>query len=50
MTATGSMGSPEYAEPEKGEALLKAATGEIKNFLSEFKTWKYLEGNPRSPF
>ena len=39
MTKSGSLGQPDSATAEKGESLLRAATGEVVSFVREFQTW-----------
>lgn len=39
----GSMGSPQEATAEKGEAMAAAVVDEIVAFLTEFRTWPHLE-------
>jgi creatinine amidohydrolase len=39
LSQTGAIGHPELATAEKGEALFRAAAGEVVQFVREFATW-----------
>jgi creatinine amidohydrolase/Fe(II)-dependent formamide hydrolase-like protein len=43
LSRTGAFGHPELATPEKGEALLAAATREVVAFVREFAAWPRLD-------
>jgi creatinine amidohydrolase/Fe(II)-dependent formamide hydrolase-like protein len=42
MTASGSMGSPSEATPEKGKALLDGVVDEVAKFIVDFSRWPKL--------
>jgi creatinine amidohydrolase len=41
LSATGAMGSPELATPEKGEELLERGASEVAKFIEEFLEWDH---------
>jgi creatinine amidohydrolase len=43
LTATGSMGRPRAATPEKGQSLVDAVTREVVAFITDFASWPLFE-------
>ncbi|MGH9159056.1 MAG: creatininase family protein [Vicinamibacteraceae bacterium] len=43
ISRTGTVGMPEHASREKGEALLAAIVDGVKAFIDELQTWRYQE-------
>jgi creatinine amidohydrolase/Fe(II)-dependent formamide hydrolase-like protein len=41
FSATGVIGMPEFATPEKGRAFLEAAAQAVVRFLGEFARWDF---------